>query len=336
MKRNALLPLVILIWMSVILACGSGIDAEATAQAINDIYAKTATAAVSGEAASENLYLTAQVEATEQAAALNISQGEGTSALDSESLQATASAEASVIGELKLYGIDTEKGHVAWIHAPKTLDKDGYMAFDYANDYPETIVQDFVIAADITWNTQYGSSGCGYMLRSNGNQNSADQYLVMIKRGGNGHLLFAIIENGKPVGGYAIFPRTYDKSFDWHNETTNRVAVVGSGSTFTFYTNGAWVGEIDLTKPPPKPVIPAPPPIPSDQTNNNLMDNYRVQLAEYENLVTSMDDNYAGLFGRYQNQNPIFENGFVSMILASESGHTICHFENIWLWHIDP
>jgi hypothetical protein len=210
------------------------------------------------------------------------------------------------------------------------------MALDYANDYPETIVQDFVIAADITWNTQYGSSGCGYMLRSNGNQNSADQYLALIQRGGSGHLVFAIIEKGEPVGGYDIFPRTYDKSFDWHNETTNRVAVVGSGGIFTFYTNGVWVGQINLNEPPPTPVMPAPPAVPADQTDNNLMDNYRQQLAEYEKLVNDINDNHTALLGRNQENNPIFEKGFVSMISVSESGRSICQFEDIWLWMIDP
>jgi len=331
-KRKTQYLIVILIWMGVILACGSGNNAEATAQAINEIFSMTATAAVSKVEVSENVYLTAQVKATEQVKALVVTQG---SALDSDSLQATAMAEASVIGELKLYGIDPKKGQIAWVHPPTSLDADGYMAFDYANDYPATIIQDFVMAADITWNTQYGSSGCGYMLRSNGDQNSADQYLVLITRGGNGHLVFAIIENGNPAGGYDIFPRTHDKSFDWHNETTNRVAVVGNGSSFTFYTNGVWVGEIDLNDPPPKPVIPAPPPVPSDQTDNNLMANYRQQLEDHQKLVADIQNNHNGLLGRFQNKNPIFENGFIGMVLASESGHTICQFDNIWLWMID-
>jgi hypothetical protein len=222
MKRNTLLLIVVLVWMGLILACSSSDDAEATAQAINDIFSMTATAAAPEVEDSGNVYLTAQAEATEQV----IVEPE----VDSESLQATAMAESNVIGELKLYGIDPEKGQVGWIHPPIKLEADRYMAFDFANDYPEIIVQDFVIAADITWDTQYGTSGCGYLLRSNGDQNSGDQYMVLITRGGNGHLIFAITENGNPVGGYDVFPRTYDRSFDWHNETTNRVAVVGKGS----------------------------------------------------------------------------------------------------------
>ncbi len=317
-----------------ILACGSGSDVDATAQAINDVFSKTATAAASGGESSGNTLQTAQAEATEQANELEVTL-EAVSELDSESQQATAAAEAPVIGELNLYGIDTEKGHVAWIHPPKTLDVDGYMAFDYANDYPATIVQDFVISADITWNMQYGSSGCGFMLRSNGDQNAPDQYMALITRGGSGHLVFAIIDKGDPAGGYDIFPRTHDKSFDWHNDTTNRVAVMGRGGVFTFFTNGVWVGEIDLNEPPPKPVMPSRPSIPEDQTDNDLMDQYRKQLEEYEKLIGDMNINYASLLGRHEDESPIFENGFVGMLIASESGRTICHFENTWLWMIE-
>jgi len=332
MKRKTQYITIVLIWMGLILACGSGPDAEATAQAINDIFSKTATAAVPRDEAAENVYLTAQAEATEQVKAFEVRQ---VSELNSESLQATSMAAAPIIGELKLYGIDPEKGYIAWIHPPQTLDADRYMAFEYANEYPETVIQDFVMAADITWDTQYGSSGCGYMLRSNGNQNSADQYMVLILRGSNGHLIFSIVEKGKPVGGYDIFLRTKDKSFDWHNETTNRLVVVGKGSTFTFYTNGIWVGEIDLNSPPPKPMIPAPPPAPSDQADDQQMAYYLQQLQEHEKLVTDIQNNYNGLVSRDQNNNPIFEKGFVGMMLASESGHTICQFDNIWLWIIE-
>ncbi|MEN8171328.1 MAG: hypothetical protein ABFS03_00460 [Chloroflexota bacterium] len=328
MKRNTLLLIVILVWIGVNLACSSSDDTEATAQAITEILSLTATAAVPQAEETENLYLTAQAEATEQV----ILEPE----VDTESLQATAMAESSVIGELKLYGIDPEKGQIGWVHPPVNLEADRYMAFDYANDYPEVIVGDFVIASDITWDTQYGTSGCGYLLRSNGDQNSGDQYMVLITRAGNGHLIFAITENGNPVGGYDVFPRTSDKSFDWHNGTTNRVAIVGKGSTFTFYTNGVWVDEIDLTNPPPAPVMPAIPAIPSDQSNNQLMEIYRQQMAEYENMVEEIRNNFNGLLSRAQQKSPIYEHGFVGLILVSESGHSICQFDNAWLWMMNP
>ena len=333
-KRKAYFLFAILTLAIATLACGSGSDPEATAQAISDIFSKTATAAASGDTSPDNPVQTAQVEATEIAQTVEVTK-EAISEADAEAQKATTTAEAPVLGELKLYGVDTDAGYVAWIHRPLTLEVDGYMAFDFANDHPETIIRDFVISSDITWNTQYGSSGCGFMLRSNGDQNSTDQYMALITRGGSGHLIFAIMENGEPVGGYDIFPRTNDKSFDWHNDTTNRVAVKGDGSVFTFFTNGTQVGEIDLTKPPPKPVLPAQPKIPEDQTDIKGMDQYRKQLEEYLQLVEDANENYKALLGRFERKSPIFEEGFAGMAVVSESGQTTCHFDNTWLWIIE-
>ena len=60
-----------------------------------------------------------------------------------------------------------------------------------------------------------------------------------------------------------------------------------------------------------------------------------LQMEEYNILVTDIGNNYNGLSSLYQQNNPIFEKGFVGMILASESGHAICQFDNIWLWMIE-
>ena len=264
MKRTAFFLMIMVALGSAILACASGSDVDATAQAINDVFSKTATAAAGDDAQPEDPLETAQERATETAQAVQVTRT-AISEINTEAQKATTEAAAPVLGELKLYDVNTDQGYVAWIHQPITLSVDGYMAFDFANDHPETIIRDFVISSDITWNTQYGSSGCGFLIRSNGDQNKQDSYMALITRGGSGHLIFAILEDGEPVGGYDIFPRTNDKSFDWNNDTTNRVAVKGQGSLFTFYTNGAQVGEIDLTEPPPKPVVPAAPKIPEDQ-----------------------------------------------------------------------
>jgi len=333
-KRNLFFLFAIMALAIAILACGSGSDPEATAQAISDIFSKTATAAAGSDDSPGNTVETAQVEGTEIAQTVEVTK-EAITEADTEAQKATTEAAAPIIGELKLYGVDTDKGYVAWIHQPLTLEVDGYMAFDFANDHPETIIRDFVISSNITWNTQYGSSGCGYMLRSDGDQNTPNTYMALITRGGSGHLVFGILENGDPVGGYDIFPRTNDKSFDWHNDTTNRVAVKGEGSIFTFYTNGTWVGEIDLTKSPPKPVMPSRPNLPEDQNDIKIMDEYRKQLEEYQKMIEDITKNYNSLLGRFEAKSPIFEEGFAGMTVASESGQTNCHFEDTWLWMIE-
>jgi len=326
--------LMIVALLGAVIACSSGSGADPTAESINQIFELTVTAEAAKTGDTDNPLQTAQVEATAQFQALQSTQ-DANALLSSESQKATEAAEAPIKGELALYGIDNVRGHVAWIHPPLTLEVDSYMAIDYANEFAGTIAADFVIASDITWNTEYGTSGCGYMLRSDGDQNKPNTYMALITRGGSGHLIFAILENGEPDGGYDIFPRDQDRSFDWHNDTTNRLAVVGRGSVFTFYTNGVWVGEIDLNDPPPEPVMPAPPAKPSDQNDTKLMDQYRSQLAEYEEQVTQIQNNYASLLGRHESNAPVFERGFISLVTVAESGRTTCHYDNAWLWIID-
>jgi hypothetical protein len=333
-SRSLWIILAISSLLGAILACSSGSEGDPTVEAISQSFAMTLTADAAESSGAENPLLTAQVAATEQTKALEATR-EANAALNSESQIATVAAEAPIKGELKLYDIDPEKGHVAWIHPPVTLEIDQYMGMDFVNEFAGTVAADFVLAADITWNTEYGTSGCGYMLRSDGDQNKPNTYMSLITRGGSGHLIFAILENGEPDGGYDIFPRDNDRSFDWHNDTTNRLAVVGLGSVFTFYTNGVWVGEIDLKDPPPEPVMPSPPAKPSDENDNKMMEQYRNQLREYEEQVTQVQDNYASLLGRHEADAPIYERGFLGLMTVAESGRTTCHFDNAWLWIIE-
>ena len=92
------------------------------------------------------------------------------------------------MAELPQYGLDASSGHVGWVQGPLTLDITGYGQYTYANDYPEVTAADFVLASDITWDTKYGSSGCGTMFRSDGNKNKPNQYMVLATRFANGHV----------------------------------------------------------------------------------------------------------------------------------------------------
>ena len=329
-----LLLLLFIILLFSALACASGSTVEPTAESINQNFALTLTAKSDTASDSNAPLLTAQADATAQAQALQATQA-ANQAASSEEQKATAAAEAPIKGELSIYGIETENGHVAWIHPPVTLDVDSYMAMDYANDYPATVVKDFVMAADITWNTEYGTSGCGFMLRSDGDQNTPSTYVALITRGASGHLLFGIVEKGEPDGGYDFFPREFDHSFDWHNDVTNRLTVMGRGSVFTFYTNGIKIGEVDLKSPPPKPVIPAPPAALPAGADATQVSQYEQRLKEYKNQVEQIQENYASLLSRFESDAPIYESGFVGLVAVSESGHTICSFDNAWLWMFD-
>ena len=85
--------------------------------------------------------------------------------LDNAAYQATATAILPVLEELPRYGVGALQGDVAWLHRPVTIELNGYQQYGYANDFPQITAKDFVLAADISWNTQFGSSGCGFMFR---------------------------------------------------------------------------------------------------------------------------------------------------------------------------
>jgi hypothetical protein len=158
---------------------------------------------------------------------------------------ATASAVAPIETELQSYGIDPTQGRVGWIHPPITIEIEGYLQHGYDNQFIETVAADFVVAADITWNTQYGSTGCGYVVRSDGNEEAFNQYLIIATRGAEGHVGFIVQRDGEISIDESedIYANGIDPLFEWQNDTTNRIVVVGQGDLFTIYTNGTKIGE---------------------------------------------------------------------------------------------
>lgn len=167
-------------------------------------------------------------------------------AAEAASAAATATAITPILAELPNYGVDPANGEVAWIHPPVTIEATGYMTYTYANRRIATLVEDFVISADITWNTRFGTTGCGFVLRSDGNEEGYDQYIALATRAGNGEVLFTIMEDGdvKTNEITEIFAGSLDPAFDWRNDTTNKMTIVARGNTFEIYTNGTKLDEV--------------------------------------------------------------------------------------------
>ena len=334
-----------LIWLAAstalftLLACSISIQGEDKANvaltAMSESIPKTLTAAVSGEGESGGELATAQAEATQRSLEIQVTQTAEASTRD-ESQLATATIAAPVVAELPLYSVDPDQGHLGWVHKPVTIAVEGYHQFGYANDYMQVVARDFVMAADITWDTQYGASGCGFMFRSNGDKNKPDQYIVIATRLGNGHVIFTALADGQLANVHDYFPKTEDKSFQWQNGTTNRLVVVGKGNIFEIYTNGVKIGEVDVTQPPPPLVMPKVPKPPTDKTNVSAMQEYQNKLKEYTDLVDQMQSNYQVALSNYKTTEAIFAEGFVAMVALSESGRTQCQFTDAWLWHLEP
>jgi hypothetical protein len=338
MKQKFYLVIHLLLLISLFSACspGAGEDAarEATLEAISASVRGTATVEAAGKENPNAPVETAQAEATIQSQALDATQA-AQSALNDEARAATATAFAPFVAELPKYGVDPSEGRPGWIHPPVSLEVDGYMSYDYVNNFIATVAQDFVVSSDITWNTQYGTSGCGFVLRSNGNKNALSQYMTILTRGASGHLLFATMVDGNVVGGRDIYAYGIDPNFNWENNVTNRLTVVGRGNRFSVYTNDTLIGEIDPSDPVSLPGIPPVPQQPPNVGDADAMSLYRKQVAEQQAVATQITADYQARQREANSTDKLFERGFVAMVVLSESGKSECTFDNTWLWLIE-
>lgn len=327
-----------IITLSATLACGvnlSGEDPESTIEAMSTSIVLTATAAAaedSGE--SSGTVKTAQAEATQKSASIALTQTAIAGSQNQQQAELDAAA-GPVIAEIPMYGVDPDNGQFGWAHDPVTLEIEGYQETAFANDYMHIPAADFAMAADITWDTQYGTSGCGFMFRSDGNQNKPNQYLVLLSRAGLGHAVFMATADGEPANLQDFYIRDEDRSFDFHNGATNRLVIVAKGNLIEIFTNGVKIAEVDTTQPPKKPAHPPKPVPPVDPEDNNAVNIYNAQVAEYEDLVSQMSETYGTASLNFEEKEAIYAQGFLGMIAISESGHTRCDFSDAWLWLIN-
>ena len=317
------------------LACSvANSDHEATVQALEKSLSSTATAASQSEFDFAANIQTAEAQATavgQSLAATQIAQ----ESLSQEARAATATAFTPYLAELPKYGVDPDRGRPGWIHPPLNLEIEGHLQYDFGNQFLSTVAQDFVVSSDITWNTKFGTSGCGFVLRSDGNKEALSQYLVVATRAALGHVIFSTMAKGEVIDAKDIYAYGLDPLFDWHNDTTNRLTVVGRGDTFTIFTNGTQIGEITAGGPPPPPGIPPPPDQPKDVSDLEAMQAYNAALDEYNNVVAQIQANYRERQKAYEEHGTRFDRGFIAMVALNESGNTTCQFEDTWLWLMD-
>ncbi|MGD2026204.1 MAG: hypothetical protein PVI99_00190 [Anaerolineales bacterium] len=315
-------------------ACASEVSGpEATAQALKDLISLTSTAAALEPTAAEGIVATAGAVATDSGQAATATQL-AIEATETASQAATATVEAPFIEELSLYGIDPSDGHMGWIHPPATLDIEGYMQYGYTNQFFGTVVSDFVVAADITWDTGGGISGCGFAFRADGNEEDPNQYLAVATRSGNGRVIFSAMVDGEVKNVVDHYAYAKDPLMDYHDGATNRLAVVARGSLFEFYTNGTKVGEVIAGEQPVLVLPPAPTPPPADSADE-VIAAYDDELKEYEDQVAFMQARHQENLAIFQPETPYFERGFLAMVVLSEADRTICYFDNAFLWILD-
>ena len=313
-------------------ACSGRMNSQqAAAQAIGESISQTATASAA-EGGGTNL-ATAQAQATLDSQSMAETQA-AFDALSDEARAATATAAAPFIAELPQYGVDPSKGRMGWVHPPVTLDIEGYLQYDYANRFIGTVATDFVVSAEITWDTSYGTSGCGFVLRSDGQEDALSQYLAIATRGGNGRVIFSTMQEGEVKNVVDNYAYGKDPLFDWQNGVTNQLTVVARGEVFTIYTNGTMIGEVAAGEPPVL-VLPDPPSAPPADAPADVLAAFQAELIEYTDLTSQMRERYRQNQVIYQPETPYYDRGFVALVALSESGRTVCEFSNAWLWIIE-
>jgi hypothetical protein len=334
MNRNFRLIVSLLILIGILSACGSGggdTAQQSTLEAISASVRQTATAQAAFDLNPNTAIETAHALATAQEQSVAATQAAGVT-LSDEAKAATASAEAPILAELPKYGVDPSAGRVGWLHPPETLEVEGFMQFDYVNYFISVIAQDFVISADITWDAIGSESSCGFVLRSDGNQDAMDTYLATISRVASGHFLFLTVAKGEPVTGQVYYANGRDPAFDWQNGATNNLTVVGRADHFWIYTNGTLIGEVDPSA-PPELVLPPEPERPADTSNVEAMAQFALAQANYDAEVAQVRAEYRARQQALANADTIFDRGFMALVALSRAGKkATCQFDNAWLW----
>lgn len=305
---------------------GSTSGSDATAEALRTSIAANSTLEAGIEATTQAEE--AQPTATEAASTVQPAQATEPAVETGP----TQTALAPIQGELSLYGLDPEQGELGWIHPPLTLEVDEFHGTKFETEFPLTVASDFVLAGDITWDTEYGGSGCAFVFRSDGDQDKPSQYIVATSRLANGHVFFAVMSQGELVVGRDFYANGIDPKFDASNGATNHLAVVGQGSTFTIYSNGTKLGEADPNEPLPSLALPDPPIRPLLMADPAVAAAYRQSLAEYHRLVNRLKEEYKQRLRLWDELDKDFERGFVALGVVAQSGRTQCEFNNAWLW----
>jgi hypothetical protein len=63
---------------------------------------------------------------------------------------------------------------------------------------------------------------------------------------------------------------------------------------------------------------------------------FQAELKEHDEIAQRIRSSFQTALNNYKNRKAIFDDGFLAMLALSESGRTVCKFEDAWLWQIEP
>jgi hypothetical protein len=163
---------------------------------------------------------------------------------------ATATAEpiiAMIEDELQQYGLSTEIGRLGWLHDEVSFELENYLESQAHVDYPDLTASDFVMHADITWETTTGLAGCGFLLRAAPDFERGKQYqFAIVRLAGSPLWDIEYFEHGNFQ--YNLTGLRGAPALDESLGGLNRVTVIAQGHRFSAYANGVELGSVSDTK----------------------------------------------------------------------------------------
>jgi hypothetical protein len=145
---------------------------------------------------------------------------------------------ADITKELERVGVSAGEGSLGWIMTePVTIKVDSYNTTLYSEFEPAFSAADYVLHADVTWESTGGWALCGVMMRSEADFEKGEQYrFQMIRLSGMPSWDIERWNYGEWVA-TASNQIIDSKSMDQENGATNTVTIVAKEGVFSVHIN---------------------------------------------------------------------------------------------------
>ncbi len=165
-----------------------------------------------------------------------------------ESTQAAAAMLEKVYGVLDEIGYSTDSGRLIWSSADMVdLRINTYNTYDWWQIDDGKDFADFILHADITWESTSGLAICGFVVRGGENLTQEKYYLFQtIRLSGLPSWDVELWEYNKWVSTVSGTIRSAPV-IDQDNGATNEFILVADGSTMVIHANGSKLGSVPIT-----------------------------------------------------------------------------------------
>lgn len=162
--------------------------------------------------------------------------------------QTAAPILAKIHAEMKRYELSTDEGRLGWFSETFDIKVDTYNEERIESPYPEVTASDFMLGADVTWNTSTGLAGCALVVRAEDDFERGKQYRIYLMRL-QGLPLWDIEYFAHGQFQRSVTGKILDAGpIDSRQGATNKVLVVGRENKLTVYANGDRLGSFTDSK----------------------------------------------------------------------------------------